>query len=129
MREASYSTLRLGLYEPIKRQLGEEPAGQPQAIWKKFAAGALSGMIGSALANPADLLKTRAQAQPPGEFHPIMWHVKDIYHNHGGIRGFYTGVCPTVIRATLLNSTKLGTYDSIKHGLIDNGYFKEGVSC
>ena len=86
-------------------------------------------MIGSALANPADLLKTRAQAQPPGEFKPLMWHVRDIYHNHGGVLGFYTGVGPTVIRATLLNSTKLGTYDSIKHALIDNGYFEEGISC
>lgn len=55
MREASYSTLRLGLYEPIKRNLGAE-----DAIWTKFVAGALSGMIGSAIANPADLLKTRA---------------------------------------------------------------------
>lgn len=124
MREASYSTLRLGLYEPIKLQFGAEPA-----IWKKFAAAALSGMIGSALANPADLLKTRAQAQPPGEFKPLMWHVKDIYHNHGGLMGFYTGVGPTVVRATLLNSTKLGTYDSIKHALIDNGYMVEGISC
>ena len=57
MREASYSTLRLGLYEPIKRLFGDN-----KAIWTKFAAAGLSGAIGSALANPADLLKTRAQA-------------------------------------------------------------------
>ena len=59
MREASYSTLRLGLYEPIKRNLGDEGA-----IWSKFAAGALSGMIGSAIANPADLLKNLIQSRP-----------------------------------------------------------------
>lgn len=59
MREASYSTLRLGLYEPIKRLLGAEE-GQKQALWQKFGAAGLSGMIGSAIANPADLLKTRA---------------------------------------------------------------------
>ncbi len=56
-REATYSTLRLGLYEPIKRGLGKNQDG---AIWKKFAAGALSGIIGSAISNPADLLKTRS---------------------------------------------------------------------
>jgi hypothetical protein len=49
--------LRLGLYEPIKRSLGSDKKG---AIWKKFAAGALSGIVGSAIANPADLLKTRS---------------------------------------------------------------------
>ena len=74
MREASYSTLRLGLYEPIKRNLGNEGA-----VWTKFVAGALSGMIGSALANPADLLKTRAQAQEPGDYKPLRWFVKEIY--------------------------------------------------
>lgn len=60
MREASYSTLRLGLYEPIKRQMGAtDPKNTP--IWKKFLSGALAGLIGSALANPADLIKTRMQ--------------------------------------------------------------------
>lgn len=59
-REASYSSLRLGLYEPIKRLIGA--TGPKPATWKKFAAGGLSGAIGSAIANPADLLKTRMQA-------------------------------------------------------------------
>ena len=57
LREASYSTLRLGLYEPIKRVIGSDEHGP---MWKKFAAGALSGIVGSAIANPADLLKIRA---------------------------------------------------------------------
>ena len=55
--------------------------------------------------------------------------MKDIYRNNGGIKGFYIGLGPTVIRATMLNSTKLGTYDTIKHGIIDNGYMKEGTAC
>lgn len=126
-REASYSSLRLGLYEPIKRMIGSGP-GQQNAMWKKFAAGGLSGAIGSAIANPADLLKTRMQASPPGQHKPLSWHVKDIYRS-GGFFGFYMGVGPTVIRATLLNGTKLGTYDSIKHKIIDDGYMKDGKPC
>ena len=39
------------------------------------------------------------------------------------------GVFPTVIRATLLNGTKLGTYDSIKHKIIDDGYLEDGRLC
>jgi hypothetical protein len=50
--------LRLGLYEPIKTAIGADIKGSP--IWKKFASGALAGMIGSAVANPADLFKTRS---------------------------------------------------------------------
>jgi len=58
LREGTYSTLRIGLYEPIKRAMGAtDPHNTP--IWKKFASGALAGLIGSAVANPADLVKTR----------------------------------------------------------------------
>jgi len=104
-REASYSSLRLGLYEPIKRYIN---AGPDAPAWKKFAAGGLSGAIGSALANPADLLKTRMQGQPPELSLPLSWYIKDVYNN-SGLSGFYVGVVPTLIRATLLNGTKLGT--------------------
>ena len=127
MREGTYSTLRLGLYEPIKRAMGaEDPKTTP--VWKKFASGAVSGLIGSAVANPADLLKTRMQASPPGEHHPITWHVKDIW-SHQGLMGFYKGLLPTVIRATMLNGTKLGTYDTIKHTLINSYGMEEGKKC
>ena len=64
----------------------------------------MAGMIGAAIANPADLFKTRSQASPPGEFRTITWHIKDIY-NHGGLKRFYTGIRPTVLRAALLNSS------------------------
>lgn len=60
MREASYSTLRVGLYEPVKRILG---ADKPDSsICRKFAAGAIAGMTGSAVANPVDLIKMRMMA-------------------------------------------------------------------
>jgi len=125
-REGTYSTLRLGLYEPMKRLVGgSDPKKTP--VWAKFIGGALSGLVGSAIANPADLLKTRMQASPPGENHGVTWHIKDVYSKNG-IPGFWKGVMPTVIRATLLNGTKLGTYDSIKTWLISIG-FEEGQTC
>jgi hypothetical protein len=62
LREASYSTIRLGAYEPFKELLGaHNPAKTP--LWKKIAAGALSGAIGSAIASPTDLVKIRLQAE------------------------------------------------------------------
>lgn len=58
MRESIYSSLRLGLYEPFKRLLGAtEHKHTP--FYLKFVAGGMSGFIGSALANPTDLLKVR----------------------------------------------------------------------
>ena len=29
----------------------------------------------------------------------------------------------------MLNSTKLGSYDTIKHFIIDNGYLTDGMQC
>jgi hypothetical protein len=60
MRESIYSSLRLGLYEPFKRLLtkeGEDEKHMP--FYKKFMAAGMSGFVGSALANPTDLLKIR----------------------------------------------------------------------
>lgn len=44
LRESSYSTLRIGAYEPLKRLFGAtDPAHTP--LWKKICAGAISGNI------------------------------------------------------------------------------------
>lgn len=42
LREGSYSTLRMGLYEPFKNLLG----GKDLSLGRKILAGAFSGMIG-----------------------------------------------------------------------------------
>jgi hypothetical protein len=126
MRESIYSSLRLGLYEPFKRILGAtDPKNTP--FYLKFLAGGMSGFIGSALANPTDLLKVRMQAWE-GAPHSLTWHVKDVYQ-HWGIKGFYKGVEATIIRAFLLNATKLATYDHIKHTLINSKLMADGYGC
>lgn len=61
LREAVYSSIRLGLYEPFKVALGgTDPSNTP--LWIKFTAGSLSGLVGSIVGNPADMLKVRMQA-------------------------------------------------------------------
>jgi hypothetical protein len=126
MRESIYSSLRLGMYEPFKRMLGAtDPKNTP--FYLKFLAGGMSGFIGSALANPTDLLKVRMQAWE-GAPHSLNWHVKDVYQ-HWGIKGFYKGVEATIIRAFLLNATKLATYDHIKHTLINSKLMTDGYGC
>lgn len=92
-------------------------------------AGALSGAIGSAAGNPMDILKVRQQGSPISEVLPLRWYAKDIYHNQGGLLGFYRGLIPCVTRAVILNAIYMGNYDTVKHGLINRGYMKEGIPC
>jgi hypothetical protein len=65
LREASYTSLRLGLYEPVKMLVG---AADPTAgFLRKFLAGALAGAIGSCAGNPFDVLKTKMMADKDAE--------------------------------------------------------------
>lgn len=104
LREASYSSIRMGLYEPLKHVSSGEslrycfgPIGGEKAeacllrnyspnfdqwaqawtddpahspLWIKVAAGALSGTIGSAIANPTDVVMIRMQAPVVGTTMP-----------------------------------------------------------
>lgn len=50
LREITYSSLRLGLYEPIRNSLSsaeEREQGGQAALWKKLVAGATAGAVGS----------------------------------------------------------------------------------
>ena len=126
MRESIYSSLRLGLYEPFKQFLGAtDPANTP--FFLKLLAGGMSGFVGAAFANPTDLLKVRMQACENSS-QSLLWHARSVYKNWG-IMGFYKGVLPTIIRAMLLNGTKLATYDHIKHTLINCKLLKDGYMC
>ena len=55
-----YSGIRMGLYEPVKTLLWASDAPVPLHV--KVLAGGITGSIGSALANPCDLLKVQAQS-------------------------------------------------------------------
>ena len=60
IREALYSSLRMGLYVPVRNFLSPASGGEP-SFGVKLLAGSLTGAIGSALAHPADLVKVRMQ--------------------------------------------------------------------
>jgi hypothetical protein len=62
LREMTYSSLRFGLYEPIKTVLGAtDPQNTP--FYKKIFAGLSAGAFAAALASPTDMLKIRIQKQ------------------------------------------------------------------
>ena len=52
MREASYTSLRLGLYAPIKTAMGIK---KDSSFFMKFIAGGLAGALGSTVGNPFDV--------------------------------------------------------------------------
>lgn len=53
LREASYTSLRLGLYEPVKVAIGA--TGSDVSFFKKFLAGSAAGALGSLAGSKSNL--------------------------------------------------------------------------
>lgn len=139
LREASYSALRLGLYEPVKSHLTASLAGAPGAaslsLLLPFLSGALSGCVAAALTTPADLVKIRFQAQAKAALvggksasaPTLLGTFRHVYATEGGLPGLWQGTTPNVIRAALLTASQVGSYDTAKKAIREASAFSGGV--
>lgn len=122
-RELSYTSIKLGAYAPVRDMLG---AGGDAPFYMKFLAGAITGGTGSVVGNPFDVMKTLAQTNS-GKSVPLMSLVGDMYREQG-VAGFYRGVEVNVMRACVLNATKMGCYDVTKGFVVEKtGWARKDV--
>jgi Mitochondrial carrier protein len=117
LREASYTSLRLGLYEPVKIAFGANDPVTGTFI-KKFLAGSAAGAIGSVAGNPFDVIKTKMMTAGGRETPSMVVTAKDLFKNQG-INGFYRGIDSNIARAMVLNGTKMAVYDQAKGYVVD----------
>ncbi|GLD97364.1 hypothetical protein PINS_up006048 [Pythium insidiosum] len=129
LREGSYSALRFGLYDVVKEtyesHLFPSSSSSPThsaPLFVKLLAGATTGAVGSALANPMDVVKVRMQSDRSGaRYNNNFWFAcRDILQHDGLVRGFYRGVGPTTVRAMVLTATQLPSYDHMKSVLLQS---------
>lgn len=123
MRESSYTSLRIGLYGPIKKALNVQ-ADSHFAL--KFSAGSLAGAIGSMVGNPFDVLKTRMMAAEAKVAPSLMEAASTLYAKQG-LGGFYRGLQANIMRAMVLNGTKMACYDQIKHYITQAAVIPKGI--
>eukprot|EP00562_Extubocellulus_spinifer_P029715 CAMPEP_0178717664 /NCGR_PEP_ID=MMETSP0699-20121125/22064_1 /TAXON_ID=265572 /ORGANISM="Extubocellulus spinifer, Strain CCMP396" /LENGTH=311 /DNA_ID=CAMNT_0020367553 /DNA_START=97 /DNA_END=1032 /DNA_ORIENTATION=+ len=112
LREASYTSLRLGLYEPCKVAFGCTTP-ETTTFVKKFAAGSAAGALGSLAGNPFDVLKTKMMASEAAGTPSIVGTAKELLSKQG-LAGFYRGIDSNIMRAMVLNGTKMACYDQAK---------------
>lgn len=127
LREASYSSLRMGLYDAIKILMAPTTAKDDMTLLHKIAAGCASGAIGSVIATPTDLVKIRFQGFSPERPNPYPHSgaaFADIWRR-GGLRGLYKGASPTVARAAILTGSQLSSYDHSKRILLRSHWFQD----
>ncbi|CAD7948869.1 unnamed protein product [Amoebophrya sp. A25] len=137
LRESTYSSVRMGLYEPIRDTISlavtatHASGGQGGSSSSKTTASAspvvkygsafMSGAVGSAMFTPVDLVKIRFQSQRPTDPLPYNGSLPRAFYEIGkekGIKGLWRGVTATTIRAAILTSSQIGTYDVVKNDLL-----------
>ena len=113
--------ISVGLYPYMRRKLcaeGEDARSAP--LWKRAAAGAMTGSIAQALAQPADIVKVRLQADGrlraaggvpryTGAAHAFREIVRV-----GGWKGLYVALGSSVWRAAIINAAGISSYDATK---------------
>lgn len=123
LREATYSTIRMGGYEPMKKFYTNQIGLPSTSFSNKLLAGITSGAIGAFISSPTDLMKIRMQAARPTGRPPYKtsFHGFVNVYQQGGMKGLWRGVYPNTIRAAVLTSSQIATYDQVK------GWFKSAV--
>jgi hypothetical protein len=116
LREASYTSVKLGGYGPIKTLIGA--GGKDASFVLKFLAGTLAGAAGSVLGNPFDVMKTLAMTNT-GKGHVPLSALMSKMYKEQGMKGFYRGMEANIMRASVLNGTKMACYDEIKGIVVD----------
>ncbi|KAL7979455.1 hypothetical protein Chor_004613 [Crotalus horridus] len=150
LRQASYGTIKIGIYQSLKRLFVDRLEGPGQTVtrslWRllrvlgyitffliadetlliNVICGVISGVISSALANPTDVLKIRMQAQGSLFQGGMIGSFIDIYQQEG-TRGLWRGVVPTAQRAAIVVGVELPVYDITKKHLILSGLMGDTI--
>jgi solute carrier family 25 oxoglutarate transporter 11 len=126
LRQATYTTARLGIHAKLVDYLKEMNKGAPLPLAQKAGAGLAAGGLGAIFGSPADLSLIRMQADktlPVAErrnYTGVVHALSDTVKKEG-IGGLFTGAGTTSIRAMALNMGMLASNDQAKEMMKENG--------
>ncbi|XP_022766418.1 mitochondrial uncoupling protein 5-like [Durio zibethinus] len=131
LRQALYSTTRMGLYDMFK-QSWTDPETKTMHLTKKIAAGLIAGGIGAAVGNPADVAMVRMQAdgrlpQEQRRNYKSVYDAITRISKQEGVASLWRGSSLTVNRAMIVTASQLATYDQIKEAILENGVMEDGM--
>jgi len=130
MRQVTYTTTRLGLYDTIRNAV--TPVGKPATILHRVEAGVGAGAIAASACNPIEICLVRMQsdmrlpvAQRRG-YTNVFNALFRIAREEGPLT-YWRGCTPTVVRAIVVSVTQVAGYDQIKALLLNTGFFQENI--
>jgi len=131
LRQATYTTARLGIFQQITTYAKEANKGQNLPLWQKAACGLTAGGLGALVGTPADLTLIRMQADSTlpvdqrRNYKGVVDAMTKIVRDDG-VAGLFRGGGPTVVRAMALNMGMLASNDQAKEMIEAAGFVKGG---
>lgn len=131
MRQATYTTTRLGVYQYLEDEFKQRYSALPGFQWKLLF-GMIAGGIGAIIGTPAEitLVRMTADGRLPVAERRNYKHAFDALARitrEEGILTLWRGWQPTVIRAMVLNAAQLAVYSQAKQSLVTNKVMNDGT--
>ena len=128
LRQAVYTTARLGFFDTFMKSLTARPESKGQKIGfsERASAGLAAGGLAAMVGNPADLALIRMQSdglKPAAErahYKSVVDALMRISKNEG-VTALWAGCYPTVVRAMALNFGQLAFFSEAKQRLQGTG--------
>ncbi|KAF6199043.1 hypothetical protein GE061_007068 [Apolygus lucorum] len=109
IRDAPFSGIYLMFYTKLKSSLPNElTKGELQAP-VQFSCGVTAGILASVLTQPADVVKTKMQLYP--HIYPDIRSVVFHLHEKYGMKGYFKGLVPRMLRRTLMAAMAWTVYE------------------
>ncbi|XP_028029248.1 mitochondrial 2-oxoglutarate/malate carrier protein [Bombyx mandarina] len=131
LRQATYTTTRLGVYSWLFDAYRERNAGANPGFGTKTMLGVAAGSIGAFVGTPAEvaLIRMTADGRLPQEQRRNYKNVADALIRivrEEGVLKLWRGATPTVGRAMVVNAAQLSTYSQAREALA--GRVPDGVA-
>ncbi|XP_075062512.1 mitochondrial 2-oxoglutarate/malate carrier protein [Mixophyes fleayi] len=133
LRQATYTTTRLGIYTILFEKLTTAD-GTPPNFFMKAAIGMTAGATGAFVGTPAEvaLIRMTADGRLPADQrrgYSNVFNALVRMSREEGITTLWRGCVPTMARAVVVNAAQLASYSQSKQFLLDSGYFRDNIFC
>ncbi|EWC47560.1 hypothetical protein DRE_03180 [Drechslerella stenobrocha 248] len=131
LRQATYSTMRFGVYEELKDRVKQPNKQLP--LPTLIALSSTSGFLGSIAGNPADIINVRMQqdgALPVEKRRNYKNAIDGLVKmvRQEGFGSLFRGVGPNSGRGALMTASQLASYDEFKMLLLGTGMFEDNLT-
>ncbi|KAG1957848.1 mitochondrial 2-oxoglutarate/malate carrier protein [Pimephales promelas] len=133
LRQATYTTTRLGIYTVLFERMSKADGTPPNFLMKALI-GMTAGATGAFVGTPAEVALIRMTADgrlPPDQRrgYSNVFNALVRITREEGVTTLWRGCIPTMARAVVVNAAQLASYSQSKQALLDSGYFGDDILC